>query len=139
MFKGEGRALNERNELDISPDSVVRASARKFAAALSETPEFKAFDEAGQNFRNDEAAQKRRAAYQERQAVWRPLLMLNALSPEQKVELETLENDFMNQPAVQDYLKVQAKLAELCQTLGDSLSESIGINYAAACGVSCCG
>lgn len=131
--------LNELNELDMAPDTVVRATARHFAAALAETSQFKAFDEAAERFRKDEAAQKSRNAYQEQQTAWRPLLMLNALSPEQKGELETLKNAFMNQPAVQDYLQAQAKLVELCQVLGDSISESIGINYAAACGASCCG
>jgi hypothetical protein len=40
---------------------------------------------------------------------------------------------------VDEYFKAQSELATLCQTLGDALSESIGLNYAAACGVSCCG
>ena len=78
-------------------------------------------------------------AYQQKQMDWRPLLMLNALSAEQTAELESLKNTFVNQPVVQEYSKAQTELASLCQALGDALSEAIGLNYAAACGVSCCG
>lgn len=79
------------------------------------------------------------SAYQEKQIFWRVLMQLNTLSAEQKAELEGLQNAFMNQPVVQEYFKAQTEFATLCQTLGDTLSESIGLNYAAACGVSCCG
>jgi cell fate (sporulation/competence/biofilm development) regulator YlbF (YheA/YmcA/DUF963 family) len=78
-------------------------------------------------------------AYQEKQQSLRALLMLNALSEEQRVELEGLHRAFINQPVVREYFQVQMDLARLCQQLGDMLSESIGLNYAAACGVSCCG
>lgn len=127
------------NEVEVAPIEVVKGAARNFAAALTEAPQFRAFDEAAELFRNNEGAQKSLGAYQEKQIAWRPLIMLNALSPDQKAELENLQNVFMNQPAVQGYLQAQAKLVELCQLLGDGLSESIGVNYAAACGVSCCG
>lgn len=129
----------ELNELDIADPSVVRAAARDFAAALSESPQFKAFEQAAERFHQDQSAQQVLQAYQEKQMAWRALLMLNALSPEQKTELESLQSAFVNHPIVQDYFKTQTDLATLCQTLGDALSESIGLNYAAACGVSCCG
>jgi hypothetical protein len=78
-------------------------------------------------------------AFQEKQTAWRALIMLNALSAEQTAELEGLQNAFVNQLVVQEYLKAQMELTTLCQVVGDALSESIGLNYAAACGVSCCG
>jgi cell fate (sporulation/competence/biofilm development) regulator YmcA (YheA/YmcA/DUF963 family) len=78
-------------------------------------------------------------AYRQKQMDLRPLLMLNALSAEQTAELESLKNAFVDQPIVQEYSKAQTELVTLCQAVGDALSESIGLNYAAACGVSCCG
>ncbi len=65
--------------------------------------------------------------------------MLNALTTEQRAELESLQSAFANQFVVQEYFKAQTEFATLCQTLGDTISESIDLNYAAACGVSCCG
>ena len=127
------------DDIDIAPPSVVKQAARDFAAALAETPEFKAFEQAADAFRQDPVAQKALGAYQEKQLAWRALLMLNALSSEQRAELESLQSAFMNQSVVQEYFKAQTEFATLCQTLGDTLSESIGLNYAAACGVSCCG
>lgn len=127
------------DDIEIAPIEVVKRAARDFAAALSETPQFKAFEQAAERFRKDQAAQQAMSAYQEKQQSLRALLMLNALSAEQRAELERLQNAFVNHPAVQDYFGAQTELAALCQTLGDMLSESIGLNYAAACGVSCCG
>lgn len=127
------------DDIEIAPPSVVKHSAHDFAAALAETPQFKAFEQAANCFRQDQSAQQAMKAFQEKQNAWRALLMLNALTAEQKAELESLQNAFVNQPVVQEYFKAQTEFATLCQALGDRLSESIGLNYAASCGVSCCG
>ena len=127
------------DDIEMAPPSVVFSAARDFAATLSETPQYKAFEQAAERFRQDQAAQQAMEAYREKQMDLRPLLMLNALSDEQRTELESLQNAFVNQPVVQEYSKAQMEFASLCQALGDALSESIGLNYAAACGVSCCG
>jgi len=127
------------DNIEIAPPSAVLAAARDFAATLAETPQFKTFEQVAERFRQDQVAQQAMGAYQEKQKTWRALLMLNALSAEQSTELESLKNAFLNQPVVQEYFKAQTELAALCQTLGDALSESMGLNYAAACGVGCCG
>ena len=119
--------------------SVVKQAARSFASTLAETPEFKSFEQVAERFRQDQAAQQAMKAFKEKQRDWRALMMLNALSPEQHIELESLKNAFLDQSVVQEYFKAQSELATLCQTLGDALSESLGLNYAAACCVSCCG
>ena len=127
------------DDIEVAPPSVVKRTARDFAAALAETPQFKTFEQAADCFRQDQAAQQAMQAYEERQISWRALLMLNALSAEQQAELDELHSAFVNRPVVAEYFKAQTEFATLCQTLGDALSESIGLNYAAACGVSCCG
>jgi cell fate (sporulation/competence/biofilm development) regulator YlbF (YheA/YmcA/DUF963 family) len=125
--------------IEIASPSVVKQAARDFAAALAETPQFKAFEQKAYTFRQDQAAQQAMQAYQQKQQSLRALLMLNALSAEQRDELERLQSAFINQPVVQEFFTAQAELATLCQALGDALSESVGLNYAASCGVSCCG
>ena len=126
-------------DIEIASPSVVKQAARDFAAALAETPQFKAFEQTAYAFRQNQAAQQAMQAYQQKQQSLRALLMLDALSAEQRDELERLQSAFINQPVVKEYFTAQAKLATLCQALGDVLSESIGLNFAAACGVSCCG
>ncbi|HEX2995060.1 MAG TPA: YlbF family regulator [Anaerolineales bacterium] len=127
------------DNIEIAPPSAVLAAARDFAAALADMPQFKAFEDIAERFRHNLMAQQAMSAYQEKQKAWRALIMLNALSPEQSTELESLKNAFFDQPVVQEYLKAQTDLTTLCQALGDMLSEPVGLNYAAACGVSCCG
>ena len=127
------------NDIEVAPTSVVKQSARNFASVLAETPQFKTFEQAAERFRQDQAAQQAMKAFQQKQKDWRALIMLNALSPEQHAELDTLKNAFVSQLVVEEYLKSQSDLATLCQMLGDAISESLGFNYAASCGVSCCG
>ena len=127
------------NDIEVAPTSVVKKSAQNFASVLAETPQFKSFEQASECFRQDQAAQQAMKAFQEKQRDWRALIMLNSLSAEQQAELDTLKNAFVSRPVVEEYFKAQSDLATLCQTLGDALSESLGLNYAAACGVSCCG
>lgn len=127
------------NDLDIAPTSVVLQAASDFAAALAEMPQFQAFEQASERFRQDRAAQQAMQAYQQKKQSLQFLLMLNAVSPDQHAELEQLRIAFIRQPVVQEYFAAQTELASLCQLLGDMLSESIGLNYAAVCGASCCG
>ncbi len=126
-------------EIEMTFPVEVKQAVGDFAAALAETPQFKCFEQAAYAFHHDQAAQRAMQAYQQKQQSLRALSMLNALSPEQRLELESLHSDFTNKPVVKELSKTQAELAILCQALGDAISESIGMNYAAACGVSCCG
>lgn len=127
------------NDLEIAPVSVVRQAARDFAAALIETPQFIAFEEAAQRYKQDSAAQQAMHAYQQKQQSLRMMLMLNAVSAEDRVELERLQNEWLAYDSVKAYLQAQNDLLDICQTLGDLLSEKIGLNYVTACGASCCG
>lgn len=131
--------VSQNEDIEIAPPSVVKQAAYDFAAALAETPQFKAFEQAAFAFRQDQSAQRAMQAYQQKQQSLRALLMLNFLSAEQRDELERLQSAFINQRVVQEFFAAQTELATLCQALGDALSESIGLNYAASCGVSCCG
>jgi cell fate (sporulation/competence/biofilm development) regulator YmcA (YheA/YmcA/DUF963 family) len=127
-------------ETEISSESVVRQAARDFAAALSETPQFKAFEQADLAFRQNQAAQQALLALQEKQQSLRPMMLLNALTTDQRIELQSLQTAFTSQPVVQEYFSTQADLAALCQLIGDQLSQAIGLNYASICASSsCCG
>ena len=46
------------DDMEIAPSSVVKQAARDFAAALSETPQFKAFEQVARVFQKDEVAQR---------------------------------------------------------------------------------
>ena len=126
-------------DIEIASTSIVKQSARDFAAAIAETPQFKAFEQAAYTFRNDQAAQQAMQALQQKQQSLRPLMQLNALSNYQREELMELQSAFTSQTVVQEYFSAQAELTTLCQALGDELSGAIGLNYAAACAASCCG
>lgn len=132
-------SYNELNDVDMASPAVVRAAARDFAAALAEAPQFKAFEQAYEAFHHDAAAQQALSVYQAKASSLRAVLMLNAASEAERAELEKLKNDYLTRPTVQAYAKAESELTALCQQAAGMISESIGLNYAAACGASCCG
>ncbi len=126
------------NELELAPPEVVRQSARDFAAALAETPQFKAYEEAAERVNHDVEAQRVIDAFQAKRQALQAQLMLNAVSEADKAELQRLQDAFSNTPAVMAYAQAQADLMVICQAAADWLSEAIGLNYTAACGSGCC-
>jgi cell fate (sporulation/competence/biofilm development) regulator YlbF (YheA/YmcA/DUF963 family) len=126
------------NELELAPPEVVRQAARDFAAALAETPQFRAYEEAVEHLNHDTVAQRAIDAFQAKQEALQAMIMLNALSAADKAELQRLQDAFSSAPAVIAYAEAQANLRAICQEAADWLSEAIGLNYAAACGSGCC-
>ena len=127
------------NDIEVASPSVVRTAARDFAAALAETPQFKAFEQAYEVLNKDDAAHQALSVYQAKAKSLRAMLMLNAVSEVERAELERLQNDYVTRPTVQAYASAEAELTVLCQQAAGMISESIGLNYAASCGASCCG
>lgn len=119
-------------------DLEVHKAVHAFAQALIESREFQAFEQAAEAFAQDEIAQTSIQAFQEKQQALQMMLMLNAVSPEDRAELERLQKIFMAQPSVIEYTRAQDELSILCQNTANLLSERIGLSYTAACGPGCC-
>ena len=122
-----------------SESSGVESAARRFAAALAETPAFGAFEEASVRFGADEGAQEAYGAYQAEQRTLQPLLMLGAATEEQRTELERLNEAFLAEPSAAELLEAQASLVALCRAVDGLLSERVGLRFAATCSPGCCG
>jgi cell fate (sporulation/competence/biofilm development) regulator YlbF (YheA/YmcA/DUF963 family) len=129
----------ELDDIEVASPSVVHAAARDFAAALSETPQFKAFERAYEALNKDTVAHQALSAYQTKVKSLRALLMLNAVGEAERAELDRLKNDYVTRPTVQAYAAAETELTSLCQQTAGMISEAIGLNYAASCGASCCG
>lgn len=127
------------NEIDITPISVVWQAASDFAKALSETDQFKAFEQADYQLRKDVPAQEALIAYQQKWRSLEVMIRLNALSDEDQLELERLRQAYITMPTVQVYAQAQANLVDICQSAGNLISQATGLNYATVCGSGCCG
>lgn len=128
------------NDLEVASKEVVMQAARQFAEVLAEAPQFQAFEQALFTFRQDAEAQSAIQEFQKKQASLKALLMLNAVSAEDRQELQTLVNRVNQQPSVIAYNQAQGALVALSQELGDLLSKAIGLDYASVCRTGgCCG
>lgn len=119
-------------------DLEMHTAARSFARALAESAEFQAFEQAAERLSRDEPAQNAIQAFQNKQQSLQMLLQLNAVSPEDRAELERLRKEFLAQPSVIGSLEAQEKLTTLCQAAANLLSERTGLSFTAACGPGCC-
>ena len=128
------------NDLEVAPKSAVMQAAKQFAEAFAETPQFLAFEPAHFAYRQDDQAQTARQEFQKKQSSLKALLMLNAVSDEDRQELERLKVQFNNQPSVVQYATAQDELVSISQEIGDQLSKAIGLDYGSSCRTGgCCG
>jgi len=132
------KLVTGQNKTDAEPSDVERA-ARRFAAALAETPTYRAFEEASVRFSDDEHARETYHAFQARQRELQPMIMLGAASEEQKAELDQMYDAFVSERSASGLLDAQASLAALCSQLDVLLSQRLGLPFAATCSPGCCG
>src|SRR5512143_3483929 len=118
---------NQLNEIEVASPAVVEAAGRDFAAALAETPQFKAFEQAYEALSHDAAAQQSLSAYQAKAQALRALLRLNAVGEAERAELERLRDDYLARATVQAYAAAEAELTTVCQQAAGRISAAIGL------------
>jgi cell fate (sporulation/competence/biofilm development) regulator YlbF (YheA/YmcA/DUF963 family) len=125
---------------DLTRDTTtdVSQALQMLASTLRNTPAFISFERAASNLQNDVEAQNAISAYQSRQQSLRALIMLNALSAEDREELEQLEGTVYTNQTVSAYLEAQNALVALCCAVNDRISDAVGMRFAIRQG-GCCG
>ena len=120
-------------------EAEVRAAAHAFAQALAESNVFQAWEQAAWALRQDQAAQAMAERLQAMQRELQPLLMLGAVTAEQRLELEQLRSAYLTLPTVLAYVQAETDLRALCQAANEVLSEQVGLDFATNCASGCCG
>ncbi len=118
---------------------MANQAAQDFAHVLAETPTFLAFEQADEALQHDDQAKQLIRAYQSKQQSLYMMTMLGAVSPEDQAEIARLQEALQTNATITTYGQCQSALIAMCQEIGQHLSERIGLNFAAACGSSCCG
>lgn len=128
------------NDLEVAPKSVVMQAAKQFAEVFAETSQYREFEQAYMAFRQDTEAQNAIREFQKKQASLKALLMLNAVSEEDRNELQRLQERFYRQSSVLRYAKAQEELIAISQQIGELLSSVIGLDFGNSCRTGgCCG
>ncbi len=129
-------ASSTQTQSDVTAE--VEAAVATFAAALAETPEFQAFEEAAVVFKGDHTARQAVRLFQEKQKSLQLMQQLGAVTPEELAELQQLRQAMMDQPSVRAYVESQEELIQVCQAAAQEISVVIGIDFANACARGCC-
>lgn len=125
-------------ELEVASPSVVKQAAQDVALALKQTPEYQLLECAAAALNADAEAQQAIESYRAKQQALQMMLQLNAVSPEDRMELNRLYQAFALRKNVQEYTTAEAAFRSLCQVAGDYLSNRIGFDFAAASSSGCC-
>jgi len=126
-------------DVRISEEQAMEA-AREFAAALAETTEYQAFEQAQMALQRNEAAQEAIGAFRDRQQALAWQIRFGLASDTERQELQQLEQAMLALPAVQAYIQAQEELSRLCSELAGVISNTIGLDFAGGCGPGCaCG
>jgi cell fate (sporulation/competence/biofilm development) regulator YlbF (YheA/YmcA/DUF963 family) len=120
-------------------EAEVYAAAHAFAEALAESDVFQAWEQAAWALRQDQTAQAMAGRLQTMQRELQPLLMLGAVTAEQRLELEQLRSDYLTLPTVLAYVQAETDLRTLCQAANEVLSKQVGLDFATNCVSGCCG
>jgi cell fate (sporulation/competence/biofilm development) regulator YlbF (YheA/YmcA/DUF963 family) len=124
-------------DIQTAETTNVETAVRAFAQILADSAVFQRFEQASEQMQADAAAQAAMNAFQQKQQSLQALLMLNAVSLDERSELQQLQEAFFSQPTVAALLDAQEDLRAICQTVAGVLSERIGLPFAAACGPGC--
>ncbi len=120
-------------------EAEVYAAARAFAEALAELDVFQTWEQAAWALCQNQAARALAGRLQTMQRELQPLLMLGAVTAEQRLELEQLRSDYLTLPTVLAYTQAEAALRALCQAANEAVSKQVGLDFATNCASGCCG
>ncbi len=130
------------NDLEVASKDVIMLTARQFAETLTETDQYKEFEQSYESYRQDVEAQLAFREYQLKRVELQAKSKTNPLDDKGRAELILLQGKAFSQPSFMRYQKAQENLTEMCQKVGDLLSKTIDLDYSAACKISsggCCG
>jgi cell fate (sporulation/competence/biofilm development) regulator YlbF (YheA/YmcA/DUF963 family) len=125
-------------DVDVTITSEVGQAVHDFAVALTEAPQFQAFEQASVAFHNDSAAQEALHAYEAKVEELRALLMLNALGDTDRAELEQLRQALVSLPVVSSYVQAEDDLLGFLRATAGVVSEQLGLPFAVSRS-GCCG
>lgn len=126
------------DDLTVDVTTDLHEALHTLAAVLRDTPTFIKFKQAAASLEQDNEAQQAIVAYQSKQQSLRALIMLNALSAEDRAELEQLERAVYTNATIAAYLEAQDELIDLCCAVNDRISDAVGMRFALKRG-GCCG
>ena len=131
----------ETNNLNIkiTTEQEMTNAVKDFVNALISSPQYIQFDHASAIFQEDKEAVNALREYQTKARDLQTKQMFNMVPKEEKEEMERLWMKFSAFPSVKDYFQAQEALQELCRDCGGVISKDCGLDYATACGSSCCG
>jgi cell fate (sporulation/competence/biofilm development) regulator YlbF (YheA/YmcA/DUF963 family) len=120
-------------------EAEVYTAAHAFAEALAESDVFQAWEQSAWALRQDQAARALAGRLQTMQRELQPLLMLGAVTAEQRLELEELRSNYLTLPNVLAYTQAETALRALCQAANEAVSKQMGLDFATNCASGCCG
>lgn len=134
--------LEKEDEMPVietkTPLDGFNEKIKSLAKAISESPEFIAFEEAKKKMRENEEAQKLIREFKDKQRTFQ--MFGGFVNPRAQTELKQCQRRMLANPEIQNYFKKQEDLAEFLRDIGKVISENAGFDFSQACtpATGCC-
>lgn len=140
FFINKENMVNTNNtEIRITTEDELRTTIREFVNALVDSPHYRNYESASKNFQSDNDAKQALREYQAKAKDLQTKQMFNMISEAEQQDLQRLWMIFLGFKSVQDFFDAQEEFQSLCRSCAQVISDSCGLDYATACGASCCG
>ncbi|MDZ7265220.1 MAG: YlbF family regulator [candidate division KSB1 bacterium] len=114
-------------------DEDILDQAESFAHLLHNSSEFQAFLNAQQAMGRDSDAQRAIRDFQQMQQKAQQARFFGGLKPDEMDRLRYLQKTVLETPAVKKFVQAQEQLVGFFQELAGIISETIEMDYSAAC------
>lgn len=119
------------NAVDL--EAAALEKARALARAIGESAVFRAFEAAQEALAADEEVNRRLQAFQHRQQEVQFARTWGGADPLEEEALEEEWRKLSLTPSLRGYLRAQEDLVDVLREVAGTISQEIGMDYAAAC------
>lgn len=130
--------MSTDTEPSIADDVTdVEALGRELGEAITELPEYQAFEEAQEAVKRDDDAQQKIQEFEELRHQFMLARQTGDASQEDVAELQAKQEELHNIPIMADFLAAQEELVDRLETINETISEPLAVDFGQEAG-GCC-
>lgn len=115
----------------------VEALGRKLGAAITELPEYQAFEEAQEAVKRDDDAQAKIQEFEQLRQQFMLARQTGQASKEDMQELQTKQQELHQIPVMAEFLDAQSELTDRLEEINKAISEPLAVDFGEEAG-GCC-
>jgi cell fate (sporulation/competence/biofilm development) regulator YlbF (YheA/YmcA/DUF963 family) len=122
---------------DTATETDVELLGRELGDAITQLPEYRAFEEAGEAVENHPEAQDKIEAFEKQRQEFMLARQTGEVSQEEMLELKTAQQELHDIPVMAEFLEAREQLVDRLEEVNKAISEPLEIDFGKEAG-GCC-